>query len=87
MCLPSRPSPLINLPTSAALSVLNCNTTPDSGSNVFNSSVALGTFGAAAASSVSAPLFLFFSFWYLGESRFGTLYLVVMRVCNPHDQR
>ena len=80
ICLPSRPSPLINLPTSAALSVLNFKTTPDSGSNVFNVSHAFGTFEVAAAPSVSASLLRFFGLVYFGESRFGMLYFVVIRV-------
>lgn len=70
----------MSLPTSACLSVLNLSTTPDSGQYVFNTSHAFGTLGAAAAASfpsVSASRFLFFV-WYLGESRFGILYLVVI---------
>jgi hypothetical protein len=82
ICLPNLPKPLISLPTSAALSVLNLSTTPDSGSYVFNTNAALGTLGAASFSfsSFSASLFRFLAFSYLGESRFGILYLVVMRV-------
>ena len=66
MCLPTRPSPCIKRPTSAALSVLNFSTTPDSGSYVFSVSVARGICGAALPSfsscSPSAPRFLFSSF-------------------------
>lgn len=81
--LPARPNPAINRPTSAALSVLNFNVTPDSGSYVFSVRVARGTLGAAAASLLSSSFrFLFRAFWYFGESRFGMLYFVVIRVCD-----
>lgn len=83
MCLAIFPRPPMRRPTSAALSVLNLRTTPDSGSYVFNVSVARGARGAAAASLSSAStasLFLFFGCAYFGESRFGMLYFVVIRV-------
>lgn len=85
MCLESRPSPLTNRPTSAALSVLNLSDTPDSGSNVFKVRTALGIFGALAATSFSSPsefAFRFCAFWNFADSRFGTLYFVVIRVCD-----
>lgn len=82
--LPTCPSPAIKRPTSAARSVLNLRVTPDSGSYVFNVSVARGTSGAPSAPPPpSLSLFRFSSFcWYLGASRFEMLYLVVIRVCG-----
>lgn len=67
-------------PTSAALSVLNFKTTPDSGSKVFKVKVARGTLAASSFSSAALSRLRFFGFWYFGESRFGRLYFVVMRV-------
>lgn len=83
MCRPIRPRLPISRPTSAARSVLNFKTTPDSGSNVFNVSVARGTRGVDAASLSSASAasrLLLFGCAYLVESRFGMLYFVVIRV-------
>lgn len=81
MCLPSLPRPAMRRPTSAALSVLNCRHTPDSGQYVFSLNEAFGTFaaGVASLSLLSAVLFRFFSLLYFGSSRFGNLYFVVTR--------
>jgi len=55
ICLPNLPSPVISLPTSAALSVLNFSTMPDCGSYVFKTKTARGTFGVEVSLSSSSP--------------------------------
>lgn len=83
ICLPSLPTPAINLPTSALFSVLNFNVVPDTGSYALTSRVALGTRGASSPvfSSLSAVERFLFLLAYLSVSRFGMWYLVVMRAC------
>lgn len=83
ICLPSLPTPAINLPTSALFSVLNFNVVPDTGSYAFTSRVALGTRGASSPvfSSLSAAVRFLFLLAYFSVSRFGMWYLVVMRAC------
>lgn len=75
ICLPSLPTPAINLPTSALFSVLNFNVVPDTGSYAFTSRVALGTRGVSSPvfSSVSAAVAVRFLFLlaYFSVSRFG----------------
>lgn len=75
--LPSTPRPAINLPTSAARSVLNLSTTPEAVSYVFKVIVARGV---RSSSAFSADSLLFEAgLVYRGVLRFGMLYLVVMR--------
>lgn len=83
ICLPSLPTPAINLPTSALFSVLNFNVVPDTGSYAFTSRVALGTRGASSPvfSSVSAAVRFLFLLAYFSVSRLGMWYFVVMRAC------
>ena len=73
ICLPSLPTPAINLPTSALFSVLNFNVVPDTGSYAFTSRVALGTRGASspAFSSLSAAARFLFLLAYFSVSRLG----------------
>jgi hypothetical protein len=73
ICLPSLPTPAINLPTSALFSVLNFKVVPDTGSYAFTSRVALGTRGASSPvfSSVSAAVRFLFLLAYFSVSRFG----------------